>query len=122
MSDQSSKPDPYPNNRLTEQPESSFDFASFPPNSCFHERRKGQKNPVRKERRKRIDPTTFERVYDKDQIEFMNAIQRFKERTKKSFPTYGEVLQVARALGYRKVGPTTELPGIPAEREDEPFD
>ena len=32
----------------------------------------------------------------------MNAIQQFKTRTGKSFPTYGEVLRIAAGLGYRK--------------------
>ena len=34
-------------------------------------------------------------------MEFMNAMQRFKESSGKSFPTHGEVLKVAIALGYR---------------------
>ena len=33
----------------------------------------------------------------------MNAMQRYKERTGKSFPSHGEVLKVAVSLGYRKV-------------------
>jgi hypothetical protein len=57
---------------------------------------------VRKERRKRIDPTTFEKQYTDDELEFMNAMQKFKERTGKSFPTHGEVIKVAVSLGYRK--------------------
>ena len=32
----------------------------------------------------------------------MNAMQRYKERTGKPFPTYGEVIRVAVGLGYRK--------------------
>ena len=55
-----------------------------------------------KERRKRIDPTTFEKQYTEDELEFMNAMQRFKERTGKAFPTYGEVIKVAVSLGYRR--------------------
>jgi hypothetical protein len=57
---------------------------------------------ARKERRKRIDPTTFEKQYTNDELEFMNAMQKFKERTGKSFPTHGEVIKVAVSLGYRK--------------------
>src|SRR5271165_1108883 len=56
---------------------------------------------ARKERRKRIDPTTFEKQYTDDELEFMNAIQRFKEQTGKAFPTHGEVIKVAVSLGYR---------------------
>jgi hypothetical protein len=34
----------------------------------------------------------------------MNAMQRFKERTGKTFPTHGEVIKVAVSLGYLKLG------------------
>ena len=51
---------------------------------------------------RRIDPTTFEKQYTDDELEFMNAMQRFKERTGKAFPTHGEVIKVAVSLGYRK--------------------
>jgi len=33
----------------------------------------------------------------------MNAMQRFKELSGKAFPSYGEVLKIASALGYRKL-------------------
>jgi len=90
----------------------AFDFSAYPPNTVFHERRMGKdrrqapqerERPPRKERRRRIDPTTFEKQYTDDEMEFMNAMQRFKERTGKSFPSYGEVIKVAMTLGYRKV-------------------
>ena len=58
---------------------------------------------AKKERRRRIDPTTFEKQYTDDELEFMNAMQRFKVQAGKSFPTHGEVLKVAFSLGYRKV-------------------
>ena len=61
-------------------------------------RNAGQK----KERRRRIDPTTFEKQYTDDEMEFMNAMQRFKELSGKTFPTYGDVLKVAVSLGYRR--------------------
>jgi hypothetical protein len=106
-------------------PESvKFDFAAFPPNTLFYDRRTGlerrdrpapklpepvviapvapRERRARKERRKRVDPTTFEKQYTEDEIEFMNSIQQFKTRTGTSFPTYGEVLRIAANLGYRK--------------------
>jgi len=67
---------------------------------------------IKKERRRRIDPTTFEKQYTSDEIEFMNAMQRFKLQTGKSYPSYGEVLRVAHRLGYRKV--TSAEPSFPA--------
>jgi hypothetical protein len=35
-------------------------------------------------------------------MEFMNAMQRFKELSGKTFPSYGDVLKVAIMLGYRR--------------------
>jgi len=109
----------------TQGPE--FDMSAYPEDACIHERRSGQdrrKQPdhspphgeqrTKKERRRRIDPTTFEKQYTTDEMEFMNAMQRYKVRSGKSFPTYGEVLEVARGLGYRQVGPRKEIPGMPA--------
>jgi hypothetical protein len=104
-----------------------FDFSAYPADSVFHDRRTGrdrrhpgpptadsssgkdsQRPPrperrARKERRKRIDPTTFEKQYTEEELEFMGAMQRFKERTGKAFPTYGEVIRVAVSLGYRRL-------------------
>ncbi len=60
---------------------------------------------AKKERRRRIDPTTFEKQYTEEEMEFMNAMQRYKVQSGKSFPTHGEVLKVAFQLGYRKPEP-----------------
>ncbi len=106
---------------------SEFDFSAHPPDSLFHERRFGRdrrKKPApppepsdpppaasrgdrreRKERRRRIDPTTFDKQYSDDEIEFMNAMQRFKEGSGKTFPSYSDVLRVAASLGYRRSVP-----------------
>jgi hypothetical protein len=59
--------------------------------------------PPKPPRRRRIDPTTFEKQYTDAEVEFMNAIQRFKVESGRPFPTYREVLQIALKLGYRKV-------------------
>jgi hypothetical protein len=100
-----------------------FDFSLYPADSLFHERRTGKERrfttgrasgfeakprptlPERrekKERRRRIDPTTFEKQYTDSEMEFMNAMQRFKERSGKAFPSHRDVLGVAVSLGYRK--------------------
>jgi hypothetical protein len=76
---------------------------------------------AKKERRRRIDPTTFEKQYTDDEIEFMNAMQHFKNQSGRSFPTYGEVLKVAYGLGYRKVlaqrpGATIDRPMVRVDR------
>ena len=68
-----------------------------------------QKNtPVASERRKtprrrQIDPTTCERDYSQDEIEFMHALDEYKRKNGRMFPTCSEILEVIRDLGYVKV-------------------
>jgi hypothetical protein len=57
------------------------------------------------QRRRQIDPTTCERDYTPDEVEFMNAMNTYKRTSGRMFPTCSEVLEVIRALGYAK-GPT----------------
>jgi len=59
------------------------------------------KNPRRKKQRRRhIDPTTCERDYSDPEIEFMRAMDDYKRRSGRMFPTCSEVLEVIRDLGY----------------------
>lgn len=72
------------------------------------ERRDGEDRRSKVERRRQIDPTTCERDYQPDEIEFMRAMDDYKRRSGRQFPTWSEVLEVLRDLGYRKVAePTT---------------
>ncbi len=61
------------------------------------------------ERRRQIDPTTCERDYSQDEVEFMNAMNDYKRRSGRQFPTWSEVLEVLRAMGYRQVEEPVEL-------------
>jgi hypothetical protein len=63
------------------------------------------------ERRRLIDPTTCERDYSDDETAFMKAMERYKRENRRPFPTWSEVLEVLRSLGYRKVAEETALPG-----------
>ena len=65
----------------------------------------GGTNPPRrkKQRRRHIDPTTCERDYNIDEIEFMRAMDDYKRDSGRMFPTCSEVLEVIRALGYVKL-------------------
>ena len=63
------------------------------------------------ERRRLIDPTTCERDYTDDETEFMKAMDRYKRENRRPFPTWSEVLEVLRSLGYRRVAEATDLPG-----------
>jgi hypothetical protein len=64
------------------------------------------------ERRRLIDPTTCERDYNEDETAFMKAMERYKRENRRPFPTWSEVLEVLVSLGYRKVAPEGDLPGI----------
>jgi hypothetical protein len=59
-------------------------------------------------RRRQIDPTTCERDYTDDEIQFMNALEQYKRTSGRMFPTCSEVLEVVRSLGYVKLS-TAEL-------------
>jgi hypothetical protein len=54
-------------------------------------------------RRRQIDPTTCERDYTDQEVEFMNALDDYKRRSGRMFPTCSEVLEVVRNLGYVKL-------------------
>ena len=53
-------------------------------------------------RRRQIDPTTCERDYTADEIEFMTALENYKRTSGRMFPTCSEILEVLRGLGYEK--------------------
>lgn len=61
------------------------------------------------ERRRQIDPTTCERDYGDAEVEFMNAMDNYKRRSGRQFPTWSEVLEVLHSLGYRQVAEPVEL-------------
>src|SRR5687768_8039242 len=88
------------------------------------ERRQGERR-VKVPRRRQIDPTTCERDYSNDEIEFMHALDAYKRANGRMFPTCSEVLEVIRDLGYVRTSngaaiaaPTLSTP-IDEEEEDE---
>lgn len=56
-------------------------------------------------RRRQIDPTTCERDYNGEEIEFMHALDEYKRSAGRMFPTCSEILEVVRALGYYRLTP-----------------
>lgn len=60
-------------------------------------------------RRRQIDPTTCERDYSDEEVEFMRALDEYKRKSGRMFPTCSEVLEVLRDLGYEKQ-PVVALP------------
>jgi hypothetical protein len=53
-------------------------------------------------RRRFVDPATCDREYSGAEMEFLGAIQEYKRSSGRLFPTWSEVLEVVRGLGYEK--------------------
>src|SRR5437588_12647270 len=79
------------------------------------ERRSGKDRRMQGERRRQVDPTTCEKEYSDDEITFMKAMDQYKRANRRPFPTWSEVLEVLRSLGYRKTEDATVLPGLPVQ-------
>lgn len=79
------------------------------------ERRSGQDRRDKGERRRQVDPTTCEKDYSDEEIIFMKAMDQYKRANRRPFPTWSEVLEVLRSLGYEKTKEATELPGLPLQ-------
>jgi hypothetical protein len=62
-------------------------------------------------RRRFVDPTTCEREYSEAEMEFMMAMNDYKRRSGRMFPTWSEVLEVLQGLGYEKVEPAIPMVG-----------
>lgn len=60
----------------------------------------GKPQRRKQQRRRQIDPTTCERDYSEQEIEFMQAMDDYKRAAGRMFPTCSEVLEVVRSLGY----------------------
>ena len=39
-----------------------------------------------------------------DVLEFLQAVDEFKRKTNTAFPTWSEILEIVKSLGYRKKG------------------
>jgi hypothetical protein len=79
------------------------------------DRRAGTERRNLGERRRQVDPTTCEKDYSDEEIIFMKAMDQYKRANRRPFPTWSEVLEVLRALGYRRVEAATVMPGLQGE-------
>jgi hypothetical protein len=87
---------------------------------------------AKKARRRHIDPTTCERDYQQDELDFMRAMDDYKRSAGRMFPTCSEVLEVVRSLGYVRLtdeqiellGDTLPLPcdAYPESDDESDFD
>jgi len=84
------------------------DRRNAPESKASMERREGVT------RRRQIDPTTCERDYSEDELEFMRAVDEYKRKNRRMFPTCSELLEVLRGLGYQKM--VEETATLPAEQ------
>ncbi len=82
------------------------------------ERRTGLDRRIESEKRRMVDPVTFEKEYNEDEVAFMNAMDQYKRSNRRPFPTWSEVLEVLVSLGYRKVAEAAPLPGLPVKIEN----
>ena len=72
----------------------------------------------KKQRRRHIDPTTCERDYNNQEIEFMRAMDDYKHTSGRMFPTCSEVLEVIRNLGYVQLSDDqVEVLGLSTDEE-----
>jgi len=51
------------------------------------------------------DPSICENDNSENEMELMRAMQRYKQTSGRMFPTWSEVLEVLKSLGYEKMGP-----------------
>ena len=54
-------------------------------------------------RRRLVDPITTERDYSEAELEFMRSMKLYQQASGRMFPTWSEVLEVLKGLGYAKV-------------------
>ena len=57
-----------------------------------------------------------------EQFEFLMAIDQYKKANQRPFPTWTEVLEVIKALGYRKVAEPQSLESFRKEDKTEPVE
>ena len=61
-------------------------------------------------------------TYDDDEAELIAAMARYQKANGRRFPSFSEVLAVAKSLGYRKVaeaGPVPRYVARPAKEGDQ---
>lgn len=85
------------------------------------DRREGERRE-KVQRRRQIDPTTCERDYTDEEIEFMQAMDAYKRANGRMFPTCSEILEVLRGMGYERVSApnapeASDVPAAPAAEE-----
>ena len=115
---------PAADNTPASKPNTPQTPAGPPPGTMIDRRLWNDRRTVRVEGQESIAPSGLERrrgvgrrlsdftrsaeegELTKEQFLFLMAIEAFKKSNKKQFPTWTDVLEVVRLLGYRKTMPT----------------
>jgi len=79
-----------------------------PTSTAIPKGRRGLRGP--KAETKPHPATMISYVYDQDEHDFLLAVERFKSRTGRKFPTLADYLQIAKSIGF-----TRTLAGNPGE-------
>lgn len=71
------------------------------------ERRAGRdrRTPQPEAERRKVERRINEYVLEPDVLEFINAVNAYKTRHQRPFPTWSEIHKIFVGLGYRKVPP-----------------
>jgi hypothetical protein len=101
------------NRRVNKSERRSIDAAT----AAAVERRIGQRRE-KVNRRRQIDPTTCERDYTDDEVQFMHALDKYKRTSGRMFPTCSEVLEVLRGLGYEKTNAVSKRTTIASQASE----
>ncbi|OQY05964.1 MAG: hypothetical protein B6I25_04925 [Planctomycetales bacterium 4572_13] len=59
---------------------------------------------------------------NEEQFEFLMAMDEYKRANQRPFPTWTEVLEIIRAIGYRKVAEAQPLESFRKEDKQEPVE
>lgn len=102
---------------LADSPSATDRRSGKPSNYCGPERREGRDRRVLQDRRsgfdrrlnlrRKEDQAAFQKRVEEgdltlEEIEFVRAIDRYKQKFNRTFPTWSEVLAIVKELGYTK--------------------
>lgn len=103
-------------NKKEDSPEQPFEERrkSVLDRRCGLDRRRGPGRRLTQDRK-----SAEEGQLSDEQFEFLMAIDKYKRKNARPFPTWTEVLEVIKALGYRKVAEPQSLERSNKESEPE---
>ena len=115
MTEQTKTQDEKQNDTIEERRESTEKRRSLVDRRSGFDRRRGPGHRRTPERR-----AAEEGEMNEEQFEFLMAIDQYKRSNQRPFPTWTEVLEVIRAIGYRKVAEPQPLESFRKKDKEEP--